>query len=56
MPTREILIDLLNDSFEGLIDGNGRLLARPTSPRMCRTEHVAAHAAVHVVIPERMGA
>lgn len=34
MPTREILIDLSNDSFEGLIDGNGRMLARPTAARI----------------------
>lgn len=34
MPVRQITIDLSNDSFEGLIDGNGRLLARPTTTRI----------------------
>lgn len=34
MPTRQILLDLANDSFEGLIGGNGRLLARPTAARV----------------------
>jgi hypothetical protein len=34
MPTRTILLDLTNDSFEGLIDGEGRLVAKPGLPRV----------------------